>query len=41
MSGVQCNWNFGGGNHFIELQVISELYDRQTADAFGLCPGLT
>lgn len=29
----------GGGNHFIELQVVSEIYDPAAADIFGLSPG--
>lgn len=29
----------GGGNHFIELQVVSEVYDRAAADIFGLSRG--
>lgn len=30
----------GGGNHFIELQVVSEVYDRAAGDIFGLHPGI-
>lgn len=30
----------GGGNHFIELQVIEEVYDRTIGGYFGLFPGL-
>ena len=30
----------GGGNHFIELQVVSEVYDRAAANIFGLHPGM-
>ncbi|HOV80890.1 MAG TPA: RtcB family protein [Bacillota bacterium] len=30
----------GGGNHFIELQVVDEVYDRAVAERFGLSPGL-
>jgi len=26
----------GSGNHFLEIQVIDQLYDRDTCDAFGL-----
>lgn len=29
----------GGGNHFIELQVVKQVYDRSAADGFGLYPG--
>lgn len=30
----------GGGNHFIELQVVSEVYDRAAGNIFGLQPGV-
>lgn len=29
----------GGGNHFIELQVVDEVYDRPTGEYFGLTRG--
>jgi tRNA-splicing ligase RtcB len=29
----------GGGNHFIELQVVQEVYDRVAGECFGLRPG--
>jgi len=29
----------GGGNHFIELQVVDRVYDRAAAEYFGLSPG--
>jgi tRNA-splicing ligase RtcB len=29
----------GGGNHFIELQVVQQVFDRAAGDSFGLCPG--
>jgi tRNA-splicing ligase RtcB len=29
----------GSGNHFAEVQVVSEVYDEATARAFGLVPG--
>jgi len=29
----------GGGNHFIELQEVVEIFDRSLAKAFGLFPG--
>ncbi|MFZ5643562.1 MAG: RtcB family protein [Bacillota bacterium] len=29
----------GGGNHFIELQEVEKIYDRETANVFGLRPG--
>ncbi len=30
----------GGGNHFIELQVVEKVYDKATGERFGLTPGL-
>lgn len=30
----------GGGNHFIEFQVVDRIYDEPAARAFGLHPGL-
>lgn len=30
----------GGGNHFIELQVVQEVYDQAAGELFGLYPGL-
>ncbi len=29
----------GGGNHFLEVQVVDELFDQVAADAFGLVEG--
>lgn len=29
----------GGGNHFIELQVVQEVYDQEAGKRFGLFPG--
>ncbi len=29
----------GSGNHYIEVQYVDEIYDRESADAFGLIPG--
>jgi tRNA-splicing ligase RtcB len=29
----------GSGNHFVEVQVVSEIYDEAAARAFGLAPG--
>lgn len=29
----------GGGNHFIEIQVVEDIYDTKTAEAFGLRRG--
>ncbi len=31
----------GSGNHFLEIQVVSEVYDEATASAFGLAKGST
>lgn len=28
----------GSGNHYLEVQVVEEIYDRQAADAYGLFP---
>ena len=29
----------GSGNHFLEIEEVVEVYDEETADAFGLFPG--
>ncbi|MGC8837123.1 MAG: RtcB family protein [Anaerolineae bacterium] len=29
----------GSGNHFLEVQVVDEIYDPEVAEAFGLFPG--
>jgi len=31
--------SIGGGNHFVELQVVKKIFDGQTAYAWGLRPG--
>ena len=31
--------SLGSGNHFAELQYVSEIYDEEVASAFGLFPG--
>jgi tRNA-splicing ligase RtcB len=31
--------SLGGGNHFLEIDVVEEIYDPQVADAFGLWEG--
>lgn len=36
--GLQLS-TIGGGNHFIELGFIDEIFDRQTADTYGLKKG--
>lgn len=38
--GVVQLGTLGGGNHFIELQVVEEVYDREAGKTFGLSPGL-
>lgn len=30
----------GSGNHFLEIDVVEQVYDGRVADAFGLAPGL-
>jgi tRNA-splicing ligase RtcB len=30
----------GSGNHFLEVQVVDQIYDREACDAFGLTAGL-
>ncbi|MEW6080794.1 MAG: RtcB family protein [Bacillota bacterium] len=30
----------GSGNHFIEVDVVAEIHERELADAFGLSPGM-
>jgi tRNA-splicing ligase RtcB len=30
--------SLGSGNHYLEVQWVEEIFDRQTADAFGLFP---
>ncbi len=31
--------SLGSGNHYLEIQVVSELFDKKTATRFGLFPG--
>jgi tRNA-splicing ligase RtcB len=31
--------SLGGGNHFIEMQVVTDVFDKDTALAFGIWPG--
>jgi len=31
--------SLGAGNHFLEIDVVDEVYDLEAADAFGLCKG--
>jgi tRNA-splicing ligase RtcB len=37
--GLPQGGTLGSGNHFIELQVVQEIYDAETAKAFGLAHG--
>jgi tRNA-splicing ligase RtcB len=32
--------SLGGGNHFLEIQVVERVYDRDAAQAFGLAAGM-
>ena len=37
--GIPQGGTLGSGNHFLELQVVSEIYDETVAAAFGLVQG--
>ena len=37
--GIPQGGTLGSGNHFLEIQVVSEIYDPQAAEAFGLRAG--
>jgi tRNA-splicing ligase RtcB len=37
--GTPQGGTLGSGNHFLEIQVVSEIYDETAAAAFGLLPG--
>ena len=37
--GAEQLGTLGSGNHFIEIQEVSDIYDNKTADVFGLFPG--
>lgn len=37
--GVPQGGTLGSGNHFLELQVVSEIYNPEVATAFGISPG--
>jgi tRNA-splicing ligase RtcB len=37
--GVPQGGTLGSGNHFLELQVVREIYDAETAHAFGIAAG--
>jgi len=37
--GIPQGGTLGSGNHFLELQVVSEIYDETAAAAFGLAQG--
>ncbi len=32
--------SLGAGNHFLEVQVVDEIHDREAADAYGLAAGM-
>ena len=36
--GLRQVGSLGSGNHFLEVQVVDEVYDSETAEAFGLAP---
>lgn len=37
--GIPQGGTLGSGNHFLELQVVRDIYDQEAAHAFGLAPG--
>ena len=37
--GISQGGTLGSGNHFLEIQVVSEIYDEPAAKAFGLAAG--
>lgn len=37
--GLEQVGSLGSGNHFLEVQVVDQVYDEATAEAFGLRPG--
>lgn len=37
--GIPQSGTLGSGNHFLEVQVVREVYDQAAASAFGLLPG--
>ena len=37
--GMPQSGTLGAGNHFLEIQVVSEIYDEIAAKAFGLSMG--
>jgi tRNA-splicing ligase RtcB (3'-phosphate/5'-hydroxy nucleic acid ligase) len=36
--GLRQVGSLGSGNHFLEVQAVEEIYDREVAEAFGLAP---
>ncbi len=39
LRGLPQSGTLGAGNHFLELQIVQEIYDTSAATAFGLVPG--
>lgn len=37
--GIPQGGTLGSGNHFLEMQVVEEIYDEPAAKAFGIAPG--
>jgi len=37
--GIPQGGTLGSGNHFLEMQVVSEIFDPEAAQAFGIHPG--
>ena len=37
--GLNQTGTLGSGNHFLELQVVSEIFDADAAQAYGVCEG--
>ncbi|MEN6343579.1 MAG: RtcB family protein [Methanospirillum sp.] len=40
LRGLPQSGTLGAGNHFLELQVVDEVYDPEAAAAFGVQPGM-
>jgi tRNA-splicing ligase RtcB len=38
--GMPQNGTLGAGNHFLEIQVVKEIYDPDAAKAYGIHPGM-
>ncbi|MDR2856085.1 MAG: RtcB family protein [Methanomicrobiales archaeon] len=37
--GLNQTGTLGSGNHFMEIQVVSEIFDKEAAQAYGICEG--